>query len=76
MLIRQKKPYLLNIEESPTEVRACCAACGKGLHVYVRSSRLAAHRRLQQSFNLHCRLRHKDRNLAAPWRDVSRQTSG
>ena len=59
MLIRQRKPYLQNTQESPTEVCATCAACGRSFHVYVRSTKTAALRRLQQSFNLHCRLRHK-----------------
>lgn len=59
MLIRQRKPYLQNTEESPTEVSGTCAACGRSFHVYLRSTKTAALRRLQQSFNLHCRLRHK-----------------
>jgi hypothetical protein len=59
MLIRHRKPYLQNTQESPTEVSGTCAACGRSFHVYVRSTKTAALRRLQQSFNLHCRLRHK-----------------
>ncbi len=59
MLIRQRKPYLRNTEEGPTEVSGMCAACGRSFHVYVRSTKTAALRRLQQSFSLHCRLRHK-----------------
>ncbi len=75
MLIRPRKPYLLNPEESPTEVAAACAACGRSFHVYVRSTRVAALKRLQQNFNLHCRLRHKRLNALASARSrlVSKQ---
>ncbi len=65
MLIRPRKPYLLNPEAGPTEVSAACAACGKSFHVYVRSTRVAALKRLQQNFNLHCLLRHKKLNALA-----------
>ena len=70
MLIRQRKPYLQDTEEIPTEVSGTCAACGRSFHVYLRSTKTAALRRLQQSFNLHCRLRHK--RLNAPARSRSR----
>ena len=69
MLIRQRKPYLQNTEESPTEVSGTCTACGRNFHVYVRNTKTAALKRLQQSFNLHCRLRHK--RLAPPARPRS-----
>ena len=73
MLIRQRKPYLQNTEESPTEVSGTCAACGRSFHVYVRSTKTAALRRLRQSFNLHCRLRHKRLNSSARFRSVSKR---
>lgn len=75
MLIRQRKPYLLNPEESPTEVSATCAACGRSFHAYVKSTRIAALKRLQQNFNLHCRLRHRKVNpvTSAPSRSRSKQ---
>ena len=73
MLIRQRKPYLQHTEERPTEVCATCAACGRSFHVYVRSTKTAALKRLQQSFNLHCRLRHKTLNSLAKSRSLSKR---
>lgn len=73
MLIRQRKPYLQNTDESPTEVSGTCAACGKSFHVYVRSTKTAALKRLQQSFNLHCRLRHKRLGCPARSRSLAKQ---
>ncbi len=71
MLIRQRKPYLLNPEESSTEVSANCAACGRKFHAYVKSTRIAALKRLQQNFNLHCRLRHRKLSALASARSRS-----
>ena len=73
MLIRQRKPYLQNTQESPTEVSGACAACGRMFHAYVRSTKTAALRRLQQSFNLHCLLRHKRVNSSARSRSLSKR---
>jgi hypothetical protein len=73
MLIRQRKPHLQNTQESPTEVSGTCAACARSFHVYVRSTKTAALRRLQQSFNLHCRLRHNRLNSSARSRSRAKQ---